>query len=312
MNLQQFRYVQETVRQGLNLTEAAKVLHTSQPGVSKSILDLESELGVEIFERHGKRLRRVTDAGQQIVRTIELILLQVGNLKRIGAHYTGQHAGKLSIATTHTQARYFLPGPIAELRRRYPDVQVELHQGTPEQVARMLLDESVALGVATESLQGHDGLMSLPCYEWHHVAVVPTGHALAAEPRLTLEMLARYPLVTYHPTVTGRSRIDEAFAKLHLKPEIALEALDSDVIKTYVRVGLGIGIVAEMAMREGIEGLLALPAGHLFGRNVSRVAFRRGVHLREFELRFVELLSPRLNSQLIQRALQELPDDYQV
>jgi LysR family cys regulon transcriptional activator len=312
VNLQQFRYVQETVRQGLNLTEAAKALHTSQPGVSKAILDLEDELGVDIFERHGKRLRRITEPGQAIVKTIDAILLQVSNLRRIGAHYTGQHAGKLSIATTHTQARYVLPGPVAELRRRFPEVQVELHQGTPEQVARLLLDERAAIGLATEALQGHEGLVSLPCYEWHHVVVVPATHPLAREPRLDLESLARHPIVTYHPTVTGRSRIDEAFARARLQPEVALEALDSDVIKTYVRVGLGVGIVAEMAMRDAEDGLVALPAGHLFGTNVSRVAFRRGVMLREFELRFAELLAPRLSAALIQRAMQGEPDDYEL
>ncbi|MFN9449406.1 MAG: CysB family HTH-type transcriptional regulator [Rubrivivax sp.] len=312
MNLQQFRYVQETVRRGLNLTEAAKALHTSQPGVSKAILDLEDELGVPIFERHGKRLRRITEPGQQIVRTIDAILLQVGNLRRIGAHYTGQHAGKLSIATTHTQARYFLPGPVAQLRQLYPQVQVELHQGTPDQVARMLMDESAVVGLATESLLGHEGLISLPCYEWHHVIVVPEGHPLASLARIGIDDLALHPLVTYHPTVTGRSRIDNAFAKARLHPEVALEALDSDVIKTYVRVGLGVGIVAEMAMREGSEGLVAIPAGHLFGPSVSRMAFRRGVQLREFEMRFAQLLSPLLTDSLLQRALHGEPDNYEL
>ncbi len=312
MNLQQFRYVQEAVRRNLNLTEAAKALHTSQPGVSKAILDLEEELGIDIFVRHGRRLRRVTEPGEHVVRAIDNILLEVNNLKRIGEQFAQQQAGKLSIATTHTQARYFLPGPVAELRRRYPQVQVELHQGTPEQVARMLLDESAVIGLATEALQHHEGLVSLPCYDWQHMVVVPKGHPLATTPRVTLEQLAAQPLVTYHPTVTGRSKLDEAFARAHLKPEIALEALDSDVIKTYVRVGLGIGIVAEMALQDPLADtdLVGLPAGHLFGTNVSRVAFRRGVYLREFELTFAELLSDRLSRHLILKAMQGGGDDY--
>ncbi|MBL8328757.1 MAG: CysB family HTH-type transcriptional regulator [Rubrivivax sp.] len=314
MNLHQFRYVQEAVRRGLNLTEAAKALHTSQPGVSKAILDLEQELGIDIFVRHGKRLRGITEPGQHVVRAIDNILLEVGNLKRIGEHYTQQQSGRLSIATTHTQARYFLPGPVAELRRRYPQVRVELHQGTPDQVARMLLTDQALIGLATESLQHHEGLVTLPCYDWQHLVVVPRGHPLAQATRVTLEQLAAHPLVTYHPTVTGRSRLDQAFERARLKPEIALEALDSDVIKTYVRLGLGVGILAEMAMREepADADLVALPAGHLFGTNVSRVAFRRGAWLREFELGFAELLSPRLSRSLIQRAMLGGEDDYEL
>jgi LysR family transcriptional regulator, cys regulon transcriptional activator len=312
MNLQQFRYVQEAVRQQLNLTEAAKALHTSQPGVSKAILELEDELGVDIFVRHGKRIRRVTEPGEHVLRSIQAILQEVNNLKRIGAEFSQQRAGKLSIATTHTQARYVLPGPVAELRRLFPQVQVELHQGTPQQVARMLLDDTAAIGLATEALLDHEGLVTLPCYEWQHVVVVPREHPLATRTRLTLEDLAAHPLVTYHPTVTGRSRLDEAFARARLQPEIALEALDSDVIKTYIRVGLGVGIVAEMAMRDTpvSDDLVALPAGHLFGVNVSRVAFRRGAWLRDFELQFAGLLSDRLSASLIQRAMQGVADDY--
>jgi LysR family cys regulon transcriptional activator len=312
MNLQQFRYVQEAVRRQLNLTEAAKALHTSQPGVSKAILELEDELGIDIFVRHGKRIRRMTEPGEAVLRSVNLILQEVNNLKRIGAQYSQKETGKLSIATTHTQARYVLPGPIAELRRRYPKVQVELHQGTPQQVAQMLLDDTAAIGLATESLLDHDGLVTLPCYEWQHVVVVPKGHPLEQQTRLSLEQLASFPLVTYHPTVTGRTKLDEAFLRARLNPEIALEALDSDVIKTYVRVGLGIGIVAEMAMRDSLadSDLIALPASHLFGMNVSRVAFRRGTWLRDFELSFAELPSDRLSAALIQRAMQGHADDY--
>jgi LysR family transcriptional regulator, cys regulon transcriptional activator len=314
MNLHQFRFVQEAVRRNLNLTETAKALFTSQPGISKAILELEEELGIDIFARHGKRLRRVTEPGQEVLKSIEIILREVANLKRIGDEFSKQEAGTLSIATTHTQARYVLPGPVALLRRRFPKVQLVLHQGTPEQVARMLLTETADIGLATESLSDFDELVTLPCYEWRHAIVVPRTHALAAIERPTLEQIAVEPLVTYHPTVTGRSRIDAAFAKARLKPQFALEALDSDVIKTYVKLGLGIGIVAEMAVREDAADseLAALPAGHLFGQNVARIAFRRGAYLRHFVYTFAELLSERLTRALIQRAMSGGGDDYQM
>jgi LysR family transcriptional regulator, cys regulon transcriptional activator len=314
MNLHQFRFVQEAVRRNLNLTETAKALFTSQPGISKAILELEEELGIDIFARHGKRLRRVTEPGQEVLKSIEIILREVANLKRIGDEFSKQEAGTLSIATTHTQARYVLPGPVALLRRRYPKVQVVLHQGTPDQVARMLLTETADIGLATESLAEVDELVTLPCYEWRHAIVLPRTHALATVERPTIEQIAVEPLVTYHPTVTGRSRIDAAFAKARLKPQIALEALDSDVIKTYVKLGLGIGIVAEMAVRDdGADSeLIALPAGHLFGQNVARVAFRRGAYLRHFVYTFAELLSERLTRSLIQRAMSGGGDDYQM
>jgi LysR family transcriptional regulator, cys regulon transcriptional activator len=314
MNLQQFRFVQEAVRRNLNLTETAKALHTSQPGISKAIIELEEELGVEIFARHGKRIRRVTEPGQQVLRSIDLILREVANLKRIGAEFSQQDVGTLSIATTHTQARYFLPAPVAELRRRYPKVQVQLHQGMPEQVARMLLDDVAVIGIATEALAAHAGLITLPCYEWQHVLVLPAAHPLAAVERPTLEQLAAEPLVLYHPTVTGRTRIDSAFARVQITPRVALEAIDSDVIKTYVRLGLGLGIVAESAMAEetAAGGLVARPLGHLFGSNVARVAFKRGAWLRRYVVAFAELLSPRLNATLIDRAMQGHGTDFKL
>ncbi len=315
MNLHQFRFVQEAVRRNLNLTETAKALYTSQPGISKAILELEEELGIDIFARHGKRLRRVTEPGLEVLKSIDIILREVANLKRIGEEFSKQEAGTLSIATTHTQARYVLPGPVAQLRQRYPKVQVVLHQGTPEQVARMLLAETADIGLATESLSDFDELVTLPCYEWQHAVVVPRAHALAGVERLALEQLAGEPLVTYHPTVSGRSRIDAAFAKARLKPQVALEALDSDVIKTYVRLGLGVGIVAEMAVRDDpADGeLVARPAGHLFGLNVARVALRRGAYLRHFVYTFAELLSDRLTRTLVERAMRGgAGDDYQL
>lgn len=305
MNLHQFRFVQEAVRRNLNLTEAAKALHTSQPGVSKAIIELEEELGVEIFARHGKRLKRVTEPGQHVLRSIELIMREVHNLKRIGEQFSAQDSGTLSIATTHTQARYVLPVPVARLREAYPKVNVSLHQGSPDQVAKMVLEEVAEIGIATESLSEYPELVTMPCYEWQHMLVLPAAHPLAKKERISLEDLAAEPLVTYHPSFTGRTRIDSAFAQRKLEPRIALEAIDSDVIKTYVRLGLGIGIIAEMALREDIGGadLAVRPLGHLFGQNLTRVAFKRGVYLRNFVYRFAELLSDRLDRNLIARAM---------
>jgi len=239
---------------------------------------------------------------------------EVSNLKRIGAEFSKQDTGTLSIATTHTQARYFLPGPVAQLRKRYPKVQVVLHQGVPEQVARMLLDDVAEIGLATEALSAHPELITLPCYEWQHVLVVPAGHPLAAVERPSLEQLAAQTLVLYHPTVTGRTRIDQAFARAQLEPVVALEAIDSDVIKTYVRLGLGVGIVAELAMSgEPVDADLAWrPLGHLFGANVTRVAFKRGAYLRQFVLAFAELLSPRLSAALVERAMGGQGTDFQL
>ena len=305
MNLHQFRFVQEAVRRNLNLTETAKALHTSQPGISKAILELEEELGVDIFARHGKRIRRVTEPGLLVLKSVEVIMREVANLKRIGDEFSKQDAGTLSIATTHSQARYFLPEPVALLRKRFPKVQVVLHQGTPADVARMLADDVAEIGLATESLADVDGLVTLPCYQWQHVLVVPARHPLAAVERPTLEQLAAEPLVTYHPTFSGRSRIDAAFQRARLEPHVALEAIDADVIKTYVRLGMGVGVVAEMAVRDDPPGgdLAWRPVGHLFGPNTSRVAFKRGAYLRHFVFAFAELLSDRLTRPLIERAM---------
>ena len=314
MNLHQLRFVQEAVRRNLNLTETAKALFTSQPGISKAILELEEELGVDIFARHGKRLKRVTEPGQAVLKSVEIIMREVANLKRIGEEFSKQDAGTLSIATTHTQARYFLPGPVAQLRSRYPKVQVLLHQGMPDQVARMLLDDVAEIGLATEALATHDQLITLPCHQWQHVMVVPTHHPLAGVERPTLEQLAEHALVLYQPTVTGRTRIDQAFARARIKPVVALEAIDSDVIKTYVRLGLGVGIVAEIAVRDDPPGgdLVSRPVGHLFGQSITRVAFKRGAYLRNFVYAFAEMLSERLSRALITRAMSGESNDYQL
>ncbi len=317
MNLHQFRFVQEATRRNLNLTETAKALHTSQPGISKAILELEGELGIDIFARHGKRLKRITEPGQQVLAAIEIIMREVNNLKRIGEEFSQQDAGTLSIATTHTQARYVLPGPVAAMRKRHPKVAISLHQGTPSQVAQMLIDETAEVGLATESLSEFDSLVTLPCYEWQHVIVLPIGHPLAAQERLTLEQLVQEPLISYHPSFTGRTRIDQAFAARGLHPTVVLEAIDSDVIKTYVKLGLGLGIVAEMAVRDdpsctpGGE-LVVRPAGQLFGTNVARLAFKRGAYLRNFVYGFAELVSSRLTRALIIKAMAGDAESYEL
>ncbi|MGA1069132.1 MAG: CysB family HTH-type transcriptional regulator [Burkholderiaceae bacterium] len=305
MNLHQFKFVQEAVRRNLNLTDTAKALHTSQPGVSKAIIELEDELGVEIFARHGKRIKRITEPGTHVLKSIDIILREIHNLKRIGEQFSNQDSGTLSIATTHTQARYVLPEPVAKLRQAYPKVNISLHQGSPTQVAEMLLNDAADIGIATESLTQFEDLVSMPCYEWQHVLVMPKGHPLAALDRIRLEDLVQHPLVTYHPTFTGRSRIDVAFGNRGLKPNIVLDAIDSDVIKTYVGLGMGVGIVAQMAVdKDGVgPDMVMRPAGYLFGSNVARVAFKRGAYLRLYVLRLAELLSPNLNRNLIAKAM---------
>ena len=313
MNLHQFRFVQEAARRGLNLTEAAKALHTSQPGVSKAIIELEEELGIDIFTRHGKRLKRITEPGQHVLDSIAVIMREVGNLKRIGEQYSAQDTGTLSIATTHTQARYVLPLPVAKLREQYPKVNISLHQGAPDQVARMVIEETAEIGIATESLANYPELVTLPCYEWQHVLVLPAAHALSKKERLTLEDIAFEPLITYHPSFTGRTRIDNAFAQRQLTPRVVLEAIDSDVIKTYVRLGLGIGIVAEMAVKDDKDpDLVARPLGPLLGQNVARIALKRGAYLRDFVYHFASLLSDRLDKDLILKAMRGHVNDYEL
>ena len=303
MNLHQFRFVQEAVRRNLNLTEAAKALYTSQPGISKAIIELEEELGVEIFARHGKRLKRITEPGQHILKSIDIIQREVANLKRIGEQFSKEDSGTLSIAATHTEARYALPDKVTQLRMRYPKLHISMHQGTPQQVAESLLSETVVIGLATESLAEYPDLVTLPCYNWQHVLVLPEKHALAQQEQITLEDLAKLPLVTYHPAFTGRTKIDTAFSQRRLQPNVVLEAIDSDVIITYVKHELGIGIVAEMAMKKTQEGLVSSPLGHLFGSNVTRVAFKRGVFMRNYVYDFAESLSDRLPRALVLKAL---------
>jgi LysR family cys regulon transcriptional activator len=304
MNLQQLRFVLEVVKHDYNLTEAAHALYTSQPGVSKAIIELEEELGIDIFVRHGKRLRKLTEPGKEVLKCVEAVMLQVQNLKRIGDEYAKQDAGTLSIAATHTQARYFLPGPVTEFRKRFPNVTIRLHQGHPEEIGRMVLSDVADVGVATEALASMDALLALPCYSWQHLAVFPVGHPLASQGTVTLEELAKYPLITYQQEFAGRKRIDQAFAARHIVPQVVLEAIDSDVLKTYVELGMGVGLLAEIAIQQQKDAALAtLPLGHLFGTNMARVAIKRGAYLRGFVYTFLELLSPKLTRKAVQEAM---------
>jgi LysR family transcriptional regulator, cys regulon transcriptional activator len=313
MNLHQLRFVREAVRQNYNLTEAAKALYTSQPGVSKAIIELEEELGVDIFARHGKRIRGLTEPGRAVLRSVELIMQEIDSLKRIGKEFAAQDSGSLTIATTHTQARYALPKVVQAFTQKFPKVRLSLLQGNPRQIAEMVLKDQADLAIATEAIANADGLISLPCYQWEHVVVVPPAHPLLKSKSITLEEIAAYPLITYDSAFAGRAKIDHAFSIRDLKPDILLEAIDADVIKTYVELGMGVGIIAGMAFDpERDKGLQAISVGHLFGSNVSRVALKQGAYLRSYVYNFIELLTPTLNRKLIEQMMSGEKDSYEL
>jgi LysR family cys regulon transcriptional activator len=313
MNLHQFRFVREAVRQNYNLTEAAKALFTSQPGVSKAIIELEEELGVDIFTRHGKRIRGLTEPGRAILKSVELIMQEIDGLKRIGKEFAAQDSGSFTIATTHTQARYSLPKVVQAFTQKFPKVRLSLLQGNPRQVAEMVLKDQADLAIATESISGIEGLVSLPCYQWEHLVVVPPEHPLLKSKSLTLEEIAGYPLITYDAAFAGRGKIDHAFSLRGLKPDVLLEAIDADVIKTYVELGMGVGVIAGMAFdAERDKNLRAISVGHLFGTNVSRVAVKQGAYLRSYVYTFIELLTPTLNRKLIDQVMSGEKDMYEL
>lgn len=304
MNFQQLRSVREAVRHGFNLTEVAQSLHTSQPGVSRQIRELEDELGIDIFVRAGKRLTGLTPPGSAVLPIVERLLADAENLKRAGADFAEQTVGPLAIAATHSQARYALPTAVRDFRLQHPGVQLQLHQGSPKQVAQMLLDGEADIGIATEALAQYDELVALPCYRWTHAVLVPPGHELLDGQPLTLARLARHPLITYDAGYTGRAHIDEAFAREGLTPSFALTAMDADVIKTYVELGLGVGIVAAIAYDEERDrGLRALDARHLFAVNMTRLAIKRGAWLRSYVYAFIEGFAPSLTREVVQQAL---------
>ena len=308
LNLQQLRYLCGIVDHGLNVSDAAEALHTSQPGVSKQIRQLEDELGLRVFVRQGKRLASLTPAGEVVVATARRALREVGNLKRVADEFRNEDSGVLGIATTHTQARYVLPGVLARFARRFPNVRVVLHQGNPLQVVEQTRNGEVDVGIATEAIADDAALVALPCYRWNRGVLVPKGHPLAAASPLTLEAIAAYPIVTYDFAFTGRSAINAAFAARGLVPNIVLTALDSDVIKTYVELGMGVGIVAKMAYDPAKDDAFAmLDASHLFAASTTRLALRRGVFLRGFVYEFVTLFAPQYTRRAVDAALAGAP-----
>ncbi|MFG6447838.1 CysB family HTH-type transcriptional regulator [Roseateles sp. BYS180W] len=307
MNFQQLRSFREVQRQGFNLTEVALALHTSQPGVSRQIKELEDELGIELLQRSGKRVLGLTAPGQHVLPIIERLLLELDNLRRASDDYARADHGLLRIATTHSQARYALPAAVRDFRALHPGVQLHFKQGGPHQVAQQLLDGEADLGIATEALAQHPELLTLPAYRWTHCVLVPKAHPLALQAQaghaLSLQALARYPLVTYERGYTGRAHIDEAFAQAGLNVDVALEAMDADVIKTYVELGLGVGIVAAIAYDEERDAhLRALDARHLFADNLTRVAVRRDAYLRDFVYAFISTFVPPLTRAVVEAA----------
>ncbi|MGH7908670.1 MAG: CysB family HTH-type transcriptional regulator [Thermodesulfobacteriota bacterium] len=313
MKLRQLRYIQSVAAQNLNITAAAEQLHTSQPGISKQIRLLEDELGVDILVRNGKRVVDVTEPGRAILGIAERILQDTENLKQVAREFRDQAAGTLTIATTHTQARYSLPQVVTAFKQRYPNVRLTLKQGSPPQLAEMVLAGEADLAIATEALDQYPKLLALAGYQWRHCVVVPAKHPLLKEQRITLEMLARYPIITYDPAFAGRSHIDDAFRAQGLAPDIVLSAVDSDVIKTYVELGLGIGIIAAVAFNEKRDQLLrAADIGHLFGTMTTRVAVRRGSTLRGFAYVFMELFSPQLTRAVVDATLKGEGSSYEL
>ncbi|MCC7006129.1 MAG: CysB family HTH-type transcriptional regulator [Ottowia sp.] len=306
MNLHQFRFVREAVRQNFNLTEASKALFTSQPGVSKAILELEEELGVDIFRRHGKRIRNLTEPGEHILTSIEKILGEIAVLKKVGQEYTDQDQGSLIIATTHTQARYVLPKVISEFTQRFPKVHLSILQGSPSQVAHMVEQEEADLAITTGALSDYKGLIALPAYQWGNCVIAAPNHPILNLKDITLNELAKYPLITYSHAFSGRKKIDEAFAHQNLQPDIVLEANDADVIKTYVAIGLGLGIIADMSFdAQNDPSLCAIPTGDLFGTNLTYIAIKQGTYLCSYIYTFIELFAPTLHRKRVEQAMKK-------
>ena len=304
MKLQQLKYIWEVSRHDLNVSATAESLYTSQPGISKQIRMLEDELGIQIFQRSGKHLTEVTPAGTAIVMMAGEILDKVENVRQIAHEFRDKDRGALSVATTHTQARYLLPSVISEFIGRYPDVALHMHQGTPVQISEAASKGKVDLAIATEALELFENLIMLPCYRWNRSVVVKHDHPLANGETLTLERLAEYPIVTYVFGFTGRSQLDDAFNEKGYEPKVVFTAADADVIKTYVKLGIGVGIVASMAFDPDIDNeLVAIDASHLFASSTTKIGLRRGTILRGFMYEFIELFAPHLNKELVDKAL---------
>jgi len=304
MTLQQLRYLTEIARRGLNVSEAAEALHTSQPGVSKQIRALEDELGVEVFVRHGKRLAAITQPGKAVLAIAERILAEAANLRRAGEEFANEKLGTLTLAATHTQARYALPKAVAQFKKKYPSVHLHIHQGNPTQICEQVLAGEADLCVATEAISLYPDLVSLPVYQWNRCVVVPAKHPLLKAAPLTLEALVQYPIVTYDFAFANRSLVQKAFENRGLTPNVVLTALDADVIKTYVQLGLGIGILAQMAFDpKRDEPLRALDASHLFESSTTRLGIKRGAYLRRYAYEFIEMFAPQLPRSIVERAV---------
>ncbi|GLQ30158.1 HTH-type transcriptional regulator CysB [Litoribrevibacter albus] len=304
MKLQQLRYIWEVAHHDLNVSATAQSLYTSQPGISKQIRLLEDELGVEIFSRSGKHLTHITPAGEEIIRVAGEVLSKVESIKQVALEFSDEKKGSLAIGTTHTQARYALPPVISDFIQRFPDVSLHMHQGTPMQISEMAADGTVDFAIATEALSLFNDLVMMPCYRWNRSVVVPKDHPLAKIKQLTLQDVAEYPIVTYVFGFTGRSKLDEAFENANIKPKVVFTAADADVIKTYVRLGLGVGIVAHMAVDPQIDSdLVALDASHLFKPSVTKIGFRRGTYIRGYMYDFIESFAPHLTRDRIDAAI---------
>jgi len=306
MKLQQLRYIWEVAHHDLNVSATAQSLYTSQPGISKQIRLLEDELGVEVFSRSGKHLTNITPAGEDILKLAGEVLRQVATIKSIAQEHSDPSKGSVSIATTHTQARYVLPSVIKQFMDKYPDVSLHMNQGTPVQISEMAADGEVDFAIATEALELFGNLIMMPCYRWNRSIVVPKDHPLAQLSTLTLEEVAKYPLVTYVFGFTGRSKLDDAFNRQELTPRVVFTATDADVIKTYVRLGLGVGIVATMAYDNQLDAdLVKLDASHLFEASTTRIGIRRGAFLRGYMYDFVELFAPHLTPEVVDQCLKQ-------
>ena len=304
MNIQQLRYIHEVVRCDFSISSAARQLHTAQPGISTQIRLLEEELNVQIFERKGKRLTGLTPPGTAVLAMIARILHDLENIRQAGLEFSNETGGVLSIATTHTQARYALPPVVKTFSEQYPNVRLHIHQGNPAQVTEFVRTGIADIAIATEALEHFDDLITLPCYQWNRCVIAPPNHPLLNESPLTLEAIARYPIVTYDFSFTGRSKINKAFEERGLTPNFVITALDSDVIKTYVELGLGVGLVAKMAFDAARDvNVRAMDAGHLFDPSTTRIGIRRGNYLRGYIYAFLELFAPHLTRKVVDAAL---------
>jgi LysR family cys regulon transcriptional activator len=313
MKLQQLRYIVEIQRQGLNVSEAAEALFTSQPGISKQVRLLEDELGVTIFERSGKRFSGLTEPGKAVLAIAERILREADNLKRASSDFASGTTGRLVLAATHTQARYALPVVVRDFVARHPTVKLEMHQGSPTQIADWVVAGDADIGIATEALDQYPQLITLPVRQWSHCVIAPEGHPITRSVPLALDELARWPLITYDTAFTGRSRINRAFERIGAAPNIVLTALDSDVIKTYVSLGLGLGIISALAFdAQRDSGLVAVDAAHLFESNTTRLALRRGTYLRRHDYDLIALFAPHLSRRVVDMAMQGGGAEYQL